>query len=277
MNAITTVFHALFLQPVLNALIVIYRFLEGIGLPGAFGFSIIALTLLIRLIVWPFMAKQLKAARKMNELRPHLDKLKDKHKDDKQALAAAQMALYKEHGISPAGGCIPTLIQFPVLIALYQSIFALFDPAGGVTYINSLLYLFVSPLSTPPSLDFFGINLAAKPSEFGQYGLWILAVPIFTALFQLLQSKMMMMEPVKQYPSDSPKEKKEKKETEDMTQAMQSQMLYMMPIMIGYFAFQFPIALALYWNTMTLLGAVQQYMISGWGGLTPWLPKSFKR
>ena len=72
---------------------------------------------------------------------------------------------------------------------------------------------------------------------------------------------------VKLYRSDSPKEVKEKEENEDMTQAMQTQMTFMMPVMIGFFAFQFPIGLALYWNTVTILSIIQQYLISGWGGM----------
>lgn len=271
MQIISDIFDTFFYGPILNLLVLILQGLQLAHLPGAFGFAIIILTILIRILVWPFMASQLKSAKKMTELKPHLDVLKAKHKDDKQALAAAQMALYKEHGVNPAGGCLPTLIQFPVLIALYQTIFAFFAGSSGLDKINHLLYPFLPHLQEVPDLSFFGLNLAAKPTT----GL-LLLIPLLTAALTFLQSKMMAPKPVKRYPSDSPKEKKEKAGTEDTMAAMQSQMVYMMPIMIGYFAFQFPLGLALYWNTMTIIGIVQQYLISGWGGLEGWI-KIIKR
>jgi YidC/Oxa1 family membrane protein insertase len=83
---------------------------------------------------------------------------------------------------------------------------------------------------------------------------------------------MMMPVAVKEYPTDSKKEKKEKEDNEDMMMAMQGQMMFLMPIMIGYFAFQFPVGLAIYWNTFTILGIVQQYLLSGWGGMKTLFP-----
>jgi hypothetical protein len=83
--------------------------------------------------------------------------------------------------------------------------------------------------------------------------------------------------PVKEYPSDSSKEKKEKESSEDTMAAVQGQMLFLMPIMIGYFAFSFPVGLAIYWNTFTILGIIQQYYVSGWGGLTSFFSFISKR
>lgn len=270
------IFDTIFFGPTVNALVFILRTLESLTIPGALGFSIIILTIAIRLLVWPLMAAQLKSAKKMTDLKPHLDKLKEKHKDDKQAFASAQMALYKEHGVNPAGGCFPVLVQFPVLIALYQAIFAFFSGGEGLERINKVLYVPSWQLNNTPDLYFLGINIAIKPSDFSQAGPFLLAVPILTAVLTLVQSKMMAPKPVKEYPSDSPKEKKEKASTEDSMAAIQGQMMYMMPIMIGYFAFQFPVGLALYWNTMTILGIFHQYLISGWGGLESWI-KLIKR
>ncbi len=272
LELISLVFNEVFLRPVFNLLIVIYHFINNAHIAGALGWSIILLTLLIRFLVWPFMSAQLRSARKMADLKPKLDELKKKHKDDKQAMSAAQMSLYKEHGINPAAGCVPTLIQFPVLIALYQSIFAFVDVSNGLQHVNGLLYPFVPGLGSVPDLHFLGVDLAHKPSEFMQAGYLILAVPLVTAALQFVQSRMMVPAPVKTYPTDSSKEKEEKATSEDTMAAVQSQMMYMMPIMIGYFAFQFPIALALYWNTMTIMGIVQQYRISGWGGLKGFNP-----
>ncbi|MDO8638908.1 MAG: YidC/Oxa1 family membrane protein insertase [Candidatus Daviesbacteria bacterium] len=274
MQVITEIFNTFFMGPILNLLVLILDGLNFLHIPGSFGLSIIILTILIRILVWPLMATQLKSAKKMQDLKPHLDALKVKHKGDKQAFSKAQMDLYKEHGVNPAGGCLPVLIQFPILIALYQTIFAFFNGPSGLASINNMLYPFVPHLKSVPSLDFFGVNLAVKPSEFGQYGFLLLAIPLITAALTFVQSKMMApAKPLKDYPKDSPKEKKEKESTEDAMSAMQGQMMYMMPIMIGYFAFQFPIGLALYWNVMTILGIYQQYKISGWGGMDTWIKR----
>lgn len=271
MQIIFDLFNAFLFRPIVTLLVLIYQGLSSLGLPWAFGFTIIILTIAIRLLVWPFMSKQLKSAKKMVELKPHLDALKVKHKGDKQALAAAQMALYKEHGVNPAGGCLPTLIQIPIIIALYQTIFAFFGDGQGLENINKAIYFPNLQLSSSPDLTFFGVNLAAKPSEFGTLGVAVLLVPIITAGLQFIQSKMMAAKPVKTYPEDKPKEKKEKEDMADSMSAIQGQMMYMMPLMIGYFAFQFPIGLALYWNVFTILGIVQQYLLSGWGGMEGWV------
>lgn len=264
---IGAIFDTVFMAPVVNLLVVILQALQSWAIPGALGFSIIVLTVAIRALVWPLMASQLKSAKKMADLKPRLDELKNKHKDDKQALAAAQMALYKSHGVNPAGGCLPTLVQLPVLIALYQAVLALFSGADGVNRLNSLLYFPSWKLNSPPDPNFFGLNIAQKPAEFATVGMAVLLVPLVTGLLTFLQSKMMTPKPVKAYPSDSPQEKQEKAKEEDTMSAVQTQMMFMMPIMIGYFSFQFPIALALYWNTLTVVGMVQQYLVSGWGGL----------
>lgn len=271
MQIIGDLFNTVLFRPIVTLLVLIYQGLSSLGLPGAFGFTIIILTVAIRLLVWPFMSKQLKSAKKMAELKPHLDSLKGKHKGDKQALAAAQMALYKEHGVNPAGGCLPTLIQIPIIIALYQTIFAFFGNGEGLENINKAIYFPNLQLSSSPDLHFFGINLAAKPSEFGSLGVAVLLIPVVTAGLQFIQSKMMAPKPVKPYPDDRPKEKKEKEDMADSMSAVQGQMMYMMPLMIGYFAFQFPIGLALYWNVFTILGIIQQYLLSGWGGIEGWV------
>ena len=274
MSGIGDIFNLIFLGPIINLLVLIFQGLNSLHIPGALGFSIIILTILIRVLVWPFMNSQIKATKKMADLKPHLDVLKEKHKGDKQGLASAQMALYKEHGVNPAGGCLPALIQIPVFIALYQAIINILPGEGGnISHINSLLYF--QNLKLPQALDpnFFGLNLGIKPAEFGKFGVMLLLVPLLTAILTFIQSKMAMPAPVKKYPSDSPKEKKEKEGMEESMTQVQSQMVYLMPIMIGYFAFNFPIGLAIYWNTYTILGIIQQHRVSGWGGLPDFINK----
>lgn len=274
MSLIIGLFNEIFLRPIINLLVLIFQGMEVINLPGSLGLSIIALTVIIRFLAWPFMSSQLKSTKKMAELKPHLQNLRKKHAADKQALAAAQMALYKEHGVNPAGGCLPALIQIPIFIALYQAIINIVPGAGGsIERLNSLLYFSWMKLAQNPDPSLFGVNLGAKPSEFLGQGVWLLSVPILTAALTFIQSKMMVPEEIKKYPSDSPKEVKEKEGMEDTMAQMQSQMMYLMPVMIGYFAFSFPIGLAIYWNTYTILGILQQYTISGWGGMSSWVKR----
>lgn len=273
MPIIGDIYNTLFFAPIVNLIVFVIRVLESSNIPGALGFAIILLTIGIRALIWPLMSAQMKSAKKMADLRPHMDEIKKKHGSDKQALAAAQMALYKEHGINPAAGCLPVLVQIPPMIAIYQVIFAFFEGDHGLSKINSVLYNSSWKLQSIPDLHFFGLNLAIKPSDFQTAGLLVLFVPVVTGLLQLVQAKMMAPKPVKPYPSDSPKEKKEKESTEDTMLAVQSQMTYLMPLMIGYVAFTFPMGLALYWNTLTLIGIWQQHRISGWGGFADLINK----
>ncbi len=271
-------FNNLLLAPMINLLVVIIRALEAIHLPGVLGFSIMVLTTLVTLVTWPFRTAQIKSAKKTAEnmalIKPKLEELKKKYKDDKLGLSQAQAALYKEHGVNPtAAGCLVTVLPIVLIFPLYQTIFAFFSGDNGLHRINYFLYNKSWQLTHLPDLNFFGANLASKPSEFAKFGFWILLIPVITGLLTMVQSKMMTPVPVKKYPSDSPKEKKEKESTEDAMQAVQGQMTFMMPLMIGYFAFTFPIGLAIYWNTLTILGIVQQYVVAGWGGFSPILQK----
>jgi len=257
----------LLIQPILNVLVAFYRLCEYLHIPGPLGFAVIGLTLVIRIILYPLMAAQFRSARKMAKLKPHMDALAAKHKGDKQALSQAQMALYKEHGVNPAAGCLPLLIQMPVLIALYN-VFNQVLNSGNTTKlladINKTVYFPMLKLSKL-DLNFLGANLSIKPSQFQTHGYWLLLVPIITAALQYWQTKLMILTP----PAD-PKtkeivksdDKKEEKSPEDMQAEMQKQMAIIMPLMIGYIAYQFPLGLALYWNISGFFGIIQQLIIN---------------
>src|SRR3990172_3869184 len=98
----TNFFNAILIIPILNALIALYKFLLVVGIPGALGFALILLTVLIRLILNPLTAQQLKSAKKLAKLKPELDKLNTQYKNDKQRLHQEQLNLYKQAGINPA-------------------------------------------------------------------------------------------------------------------------------------------------------------------------------
>ena len=250
----------------INILVIIYQVLFFLHIPYALGFSIIVLTVVIRLLLYPLTATQLKASKKMQDLNPHLSRLKEKHKNDAKMLQSETMKLYKEHGVNPAAGCLPVIIQLPLIWALYT---VLQDVVKfNTSQINSVLYSFVPKLSNSWDTYFFGLPLAQTPSHLWQtVGPLILLVPVLTGIFQFIQSKMML--PVKPVSA----EKKEVKKQEDFASAFQSQSLYIFPLMIAFFSWGFPIGLSLYWNTFTIFGIIQQYKVAGLGGLKEWTDK----
>ncbi|MBI2596687.1 membrane protein insertase YidC [Candidatus Daviesbacteria bacterium] len=266
---IGAIFNLLLIQPLINLMIFILRILESIHIPGAFGFSLIISTVIVTLVTWPFRTSQLKNMSKTAEvtarLKPQLDELKEKHKGNSMAFNQAKAKLLQQHGVNPAAGCLPSLIPIILIIPFYQVVFAFFDGAKGLEKINYFLYSKSWHLNNMPDLNFLGLNLATKPSQFASAGAAVLIIPVLTAVLTLLQSLMMSPKGVRHYKTDSSVEVKEKEKEEDMTSAMQSQMVFMMPLLIGYAAFQFPIGLAIYWNINTILGIIQQYSISGWG------------
>lgn len=265
----------IFILPPLNLAIGFYKLFEFLHFPFPLAFAILALTVVIRLIIWPLSGKQLHQTKKMAELKPHLDDLKKKHGHDKALHAKKQSELYKEHGINPASGCLTLLIQMPIFFSLYQVLTRLVSTsshADVVSSINSVLYFNFLHLSKPLDASFLGVELFTKPSDWQSAGWLLLSVPIITAVFQLVQSKM-ALPPA----SGKPKQKNIKKtqEKEDLASSFaqaQSQMLFLLPLLIGYFSYTLPLGLSLYWNTFSLFGIIQQYLISGWGSLVDWLP-----
>jgi YidC/Oxa1 family membrane protein insertase len=114
-------FHNYFIQPLFNLLVAFYKLFETINAPGKLGLAIIAFTVFIRLVMYPLFKKQMDTTKKMQDLKPHLDKLQEKHKNDKQKLQQEQLRLYQEAGINPAAGCLLAVVQIPVFIALPDS------------------------------------------------------------------------------------------------------------------------------------------------------------
>lgn len=255
--------------PILNVLIALYKGFEFLHIPGPLGFAVIGLTLVIRLVLYPLMAAQLRSARKMARLKPHMDALNVKHKGDKQGLQQAQLALYKEHGVNPAAGCLPLLIQMPVLIALYNVFYQVLNNGNLeklIGEINSVLYLPAFKLTTL-DLNFFGINLGIKPSQFQTHGYWLLLVPIITAGLQYWQTKLMMPAQPSAVSNQlsanlKTEDGKPQAASEDTAAEMQKQMAIITPLMFGYFALQFPLGLALYWNVFGIFGIIQQLAIN---------------
>lgn len=272
-------FNLVFIHPIINILVAIYLVFSFMHIPYALGFAIIGLTVVIRFILYPLTDSQLKASMKMQKIAPHLSKIKEKHKGDSVRIQQETMKAYKEHGINPAAGCLPVLIQMPIIWALYsvlQRMVTLKLDTIAVE-INKIVYFDFLKLNGAWDPYFFGLPLGALPSKLmSTVGPLILLVPILTGVLQFIFSKMMI--PAKTGVMDLEKniEKKtqiDKKDAGDFASAFQTQSLFIFPVMIGFFSFGFPIGLSLYWNTFTVFGIIQQYKIMGLGGLATWIKK----
>lgn len=260
--------HLLLYQPLVNGLILFYKILFN-----NLGLAIIGLTLLIRLLLVPLTLPALQMAKKMKELAPQLEKLKKKHKDDKQAFAKAQLELYRQHGANPAAGCLPQIIQLLVLVALFQAFSQVLGAnAETIGKLNEVLYSFLRlPAKTAFNLKFLYLDLS-KPDVFR---LSVSPFPLpgvflfLAALTQFLTSKMMA-------PAVSAARKQAKKTPEkqdDMATMMQQQMIYMFPLMTLLIGFSFPSGLVLYWLVFSVFQMGQQYVSGGLGGLESWIKK----
>ncbi len=233
-------------NPMVNLLLWIYTVI------GNYGFAIIVFTLLIRLVTLPFYAQQQKAMKKQQALMQGKEwkEIQKKHAKDKERLSQEQMRLYRENGVNPLGGCLPALIPWPVMIALYQSITMVMGAQPEqLMDLAKHLYAFAPALAAavPVKSDFFGLDLATNPDFANPI---TMLVPALVLLSTWVQQKMTVT------PTADPQ----------MAQTNQS-MQMMMTVMIGMFSLQFPIGLSLYWIVFGIVGIVQQYMQSGWGNL----------
>lgn len=259
------IFDILFTTPITNVLVACYKLLLMLHVPYALGFAIILLTVLIKLLLWPLTSAQIKSATKMQKLAPKISDLKEKYKNDKQKQQAEIMKLYQQNGINPASGCIPLVIQFPVLIALYHVLTTVVsaNTVETIHKINSVVYFPFLELQELSGALFFNLALTVPPAKLLQYNPAIILVPVITGLLQFVLSKMMI-------PTTA---KKDPKKKDDFQTAFQAQSVFIFPFMIAYFSYSLPLGLSLYWNTFTLFGILQQYLLVGPGGMEPWFAK----
>lgn len=254
------IFTTIFVFPILNLLIILYHLFLILKLPGAFGFAVIGLTLVIRLLFHPFFKSQMETAQKMQRLKPHLDKLAKKHKKNPRKLQQEQLKLYQEFGVNPASGCLFMILQIPVFIALYQTLSLLLINKGKtkiIADINKVLYFSFLKIS---HIDpwFFGFNLALSPAQSKQP--YYLIIPLITAGLQYLQQtkfSQLPQAPEKPTPPKNKSKKEEKKEENEFQKAMQTQMKFVFPLMLGWFSYSLPLGLSLYWNIFSLFSIIQ--------------------
>lgn len=225
--SISSIFDFLFYEPILRAL----SFIQDI-IPGHdFGWAVIVLTILIRILLWPLAAKSIRSQKALQELQPEMNAIKEKYKNQKEKQAQAMMELYKNKKINPVSGCLPILIQFPILIALYYALSEGLKMGGG-----NINFMFLGIL-----------DLTQKS----------LVLAILTGILQYFQTKMIMAT------KSNAVQVKKMDSQEDFSQIMNKQMLYVMPFILAFTAFSLPAGIALYLVITTAFSVVQQYYTMG--------------
>ena len=193
------------------------------GVVGNYGVAIIIVTILMRIIVFPLTLKQEKSMKKMRDLQPELDKIKEKYKDSPQEYQQKTAELYRENGVNPLGGCLPLLIQMPIFVALYWAF------SGNAIPADAKFLWFT--LKQPDKLFMMG-NFAFN------------LLPILNVGVTYIQQKIMASATSGQ----------------ESNQQMQT-MLYMMPIMMLFIFYNMPSGVTLYYLVSGALSLVQQYFI----------------
>lgn len=247
----------LIITPFVNVLLFIYQLVGG-----NFGVAIILFTILIRLVTYPLTRQQLKGTQKMQELQK--DKrwidMQAKYKNDREKLAQEQMKLYKEMGYNPMSSCLPTLIQFPIIIGLYQAVIRALasTPIELLGFMRLINNSFLDATSLIPlNSHFLWMNLG-QPERlnlpFLSFGIPVLAVVVVITTY--LQSKL--MQPTASQPGDQG--------------AMMGNMMNIyMPFLMGYLAYTLAAGLSLYFVTSNLIG-ILQYALMGrlnWKNILP--------
>lgn len=263
------IFNIIFTNPITNVMVGIYKLLASVGAPYPFGLSIILLTVFIRLILYPLTTAQIRSAHKMQKVAPHITAVRERHKGDNKRQQEEIMRLYKEHGVNPAAGCLPLIIQMPIIFALYSVLTTAVNlkSAAELGKINGVLYFDFLRLDRIWNTDFLGVALGSSPSSLFNVIPFIVLVPVLTGAFQFVLSKMMM--PEQALAAQAALAKKTETKSDDFQAAFQKQSMYLFPAMIGFFSFTLPLGLSLYWNTFTLFGILQQYLILGPGAAGP--------
>lgn len=249
MNPLSAFYTTVLIQPIFNILVGITNILPT----HSIGWAIIIVTFLVRVVLLPSSLHQARQAsltqEKMKKLNVELEKIRQQYKNDKARQSEATMKLYRESGVNPASGCLPLLIQLPILIALYQVFLAGIGPER-----YGQLYSFVH---IPDSINllFFGIPMD-HPSIF---------LAAAAGIAQFVQIKF--FSPGAPAPAAS-----QSTDTAEMMAAMQKNMAYIFPLMTVFISIRLPAALALYWVASTLFGVLQQYIIKRRFHLTANLP-----
>jgi YidC/Oxa1 family membrane protein insertase len=262
----TPIFQVLFI-----ILAAVYNLFWGLGVAGAVGWAIVVLTIVVRGILIPLFRQQLVSQRRIQMLQPEMKEIQKRYKGDRLKAQQAQQELYKERGINPLAGCLPLLLQLPLLFIMYAVI------QNGITNQdpNAMLNVFgvqvvtiecqnvdangvVDPTQPCMDTDVPLLGDVSKPQVlFTIAGIGLSILALASALFQLVQSRMML-------PPHDPT-------NTDPNVRIQRQMMLLLPLISIIYGGFLPAGLFIYWIVATVFSIVQQYLIVGWGGMFPLL------
>lgn len=258
------IFNILLIQPLTNGLVLFYKVL-GQNL----GIAILVFSICLIFALRPLTKPYMQSMKRIKDLQPQINKLKKKFGKDKVKFSQAQAELYKQNKINPAAGCLPYILQFIVLIALFNVFTsALSGDGDAVRKLNEKLYPALK-LEENHSLNTNFLYLDVSKPDVIKTDSMPFAVPgfflILSAVAQFLSVKITSpyIEAEKKIAN------KTKGQEDDMQVAMQQSMTYTMPLMTLFFGMKFPSGMALYWLIFSLINVWQQVQMSGWGSLTP--------
>jgi YidC/Oxa1 family membrane protein insertase len=207
---------------------------------GNYGVAIILLTILMRIIILPLSIKQTKSMIAMQKLQPQLKEIQKKYKDDREKMGQEMMALYKENKVSPFGGCLPLILQLPIIFAVFEVLRSLANPKSPYF---SILFPGVNNLrvATNPQLQFAGMNITYTGAKLwskagGQAYIQVIVLIILTVITGYVSAKMMTTDP------------------------KQAKMMAMMPLLMGVFAWILPAGVTIYIIVTNIITMIQQYV-----------------
>jgi len=232
---ISSFFHAVFYDPIYNALVALVALIPG----GDVGIAIILLTVGIRLVLLPFSLSAARTQRSMKMLEPKLKELKERHKGDKEKEAVETLALYREERVNPFSSILMVFIQIPVLLALYWVFY--YEPFSTI---NAARLYALTPVPHFISLEFLGIISVAGKS---------IVLAVLAGITQFLQAHMAL--------SGTMKPSAGKGMQNDFQRVMGLQLKYVFPFLIGTISYTTSGAIALYFITTNLAGALQELYV----------------
>lgn len=242
MDFLLYLFDLLLVIPTTNVLVALSRVFGG-----SFGLAIIVFTILMRIVTWPLTARQYKQSKAMQELQPRVAEIQKKYKGkDPKKAQAEMMGLYREAGINPLGCIWPLLVQFPIWIALYQVInFSVGESPESLVTLSQRLYpIDFIHTAVPVDNQFLIWNLGQSDAT--------LILPLIVGLTMFVQQKMITPPRVA---NPTPQQLQQQQTTQ--------MMMWMMPLMFGFFSLSVPSGLALYWAITNIAGITLQYFYMG--------------
>ncbi len=227
-------FNTIFVEPLYNLLVLFINIVPW----NDVGLAIILLTILVKFILSPLHRKSIVSQYKLKQLEPKINEIK-KNTPDKKEQAAATFALYKEYGISPLAGCLPILIQLPIILALYRVFLSGFDLD------THQLYSFIQQPEVF-RMQFLGlIDLAEKS----------LGLAILAGATQFIQAHFSLGRTVANTdPNDTSMQA-------NMSRMMGKQMKYFLPIFVAFISYKISAAVALYWAVNNIFTTIQEILI----------------